>query len=1100
MAETSACRRAAVTRIFAALAAAVCLLAVFGGSFFGARQAYAAETGNISFSVPAKVPFAVKADGTVVGPSVSAWRIENEGARPLRIAGVAADGFADGSSVMAVSEAMPVAGTSSMGIWSVSAGRDGARLTSSYDGTMSIPVGGAAGFAWSAELSDGSRHAARPTASALGTISFTLGNAEPVAFAVYSADDGSLDFYRRLDVPAAGDTFNGKAVTEVYTGFETEHYVFETEGSNHVPWFDIRKKVKSVCVVDSGIRPGFTHAWFAQMESLASCDISALDTSRCTVFYDMFNGCTALEALDLTHMDTSSAVYMGYMLKNCPKLKSVDVSSFDTSRCQDLSIMFGGCTELAEVKGLGNWDTSSCRWMNLMFAGCKNLTVLDGLENWDVRSVETMESMFELCENLQRVDVSHFEGKSLTSTHTMFFHCRSLKTVDVSNLVTGACTDIICMFDGCVDLTSIQGLDTWDVSNVSKCHQVFYYCCSMQAIDVGNWKMSPSGTIQAMFFKCSSLRELDLSGFDLAAVTQAYGLFEGDSSLSKVTLGDGWKWIETDSFLPAPSADTIPGADGKWYSATTGKGYAPADIPAGRADTYVASRDLLPKVAFAVYSADDGSLDFYKRPLGETPAAGGTYEGKAVTNIYTGFEEDVYTGAWPDDDCPWFPIATKVKSVTVVDAIRPKSMAWWFNQFTSCTSFDLGNVDTGECVSLQRLFSSCQSCISITGLDRWDTANVISLSATFDGLRSLTTIPGISGWDTGSVKYFTSTFYNMDGLERLDLSNWDDSSQVNGGIVGSSDGNMRSLKSFTVGAKWSRTADLAQCIESASSGTVPTGGKWHAASDGTAYESAAVPGNRADIYCSLSPLQQAIAKDAAAWTLDDQQIVAEDIARSGTASLAYVKAKAAMDAGTKFSMMLTDGRTLEYRIIGINHDDLADGSGKAGLTFLTTSTTISSRMNATNTNLNGWHRSELRQKLNSGEIWNLMPSEFQSKVKSVSKLTNNEGGSRAHHSASATVTADKLFLLSYSEIVATPYSGWSNYLWIDNEGTQYEAFKGKVTNNYSDNESLKIGSYWWERSVYPKASYGFLIVGTYGDPSSSFDATGSCCVCPAWCF
>ena len=31
-----------------------------------------------------------------------------------------------------------------------------------------------------------------------------------------------------------------------------------------------------------------------------------------------------------------------------------------------------------------------------------------------------------------------------------------------------------------------------------------------------------------------------------------------------------------------------------------------------------------------------------------------------------------------------------------------------------------------------------------------------------------------------------------------------------------------------------------------------------------------------------------------------------------------------MDAGTKFSMKLTDGKTLEYRIIGTNHDDLPE--------------------------------------------------------------------------------------------------------------------------------------------------------------------------------
>lgn len=68
--------------------------------------------------------------------------------------------------------------------------------------------------------------------------------------------------------------------------------------------------------------------------------------------------------------------------------------------------------------------------------------------------------------------------------------------------------------------------------------------------------------------------------------------------------------------------------------------------------------------------------------------------------------------------------------------------------------------------------------------------------------------------------------------------------------------------------------------------------------------------------------------------------MAEDITSKGEASPAYAKAKASMDAGTKFTMPLTDGQTLEYRIIGVNHDDLADGTGKAGLTFLTTSTGI----------------------------------------------------------------------------------------------------------------------------------------------------------------
>ena len=199
-------------------------------------------------------------------------------------------------------------------------------------------------------------------------------------------------------------------------------------------------------------------------------------------------------------------------------------------------------------------------------------------------------------------------------------------------------------------------------------------------------------------------------------------------------------------------------------------------------------------------------------------------------------------------------------------------------------------------------------------------------------------------------------------------------------------------------------------------------------------------------------------------------------------------------------MKLTDGKTLTYRIIGINHDDLADGSGKAGLTFLTTSTGIKSRMNATDTNVGGWEKSELRAKMNSGEVWNLMPSDFQSKVKSVRKLTNNVDGKTKD--AAVSTISDKLFLLSYSEIVETPYSGWSGYSWIGNEGTQYEAFKGKVTENYSGNDCLKIGGRWWERSVNPNFSPAFFYVDSDGNPSYGGNdyATDLHCVCPAFSF
>ncbi len=154
-------------------------------------------------------------------------------------------------------------------------------------------------------------------------------------------------------------------------------------------------------------------------------------------------------------------------------------------------------------------------------------------------------------------------------------------------------------------------------------------------------------------------------------------------------------------------------------------------------------------------------------------------------------------------------------------------------------------------------------------------------------------------------------------------------------------------------------------------------------------------------------------------------------------------------------------------------------------------------MNATETNAGGWEKSELRAKINSGEIWNLTPSDFRSKVKSVRKLSNNVGG--LDENAIVTATSDKLFLLSYSEIVPTSY--WaSNYPWTSSEGTQYEAFKGKVTENYSGNACLQIGGWWRERSVIPYISVFFFCVSRDGDSSDSNSALESFYVCPAFCF
>ena len=234
-------------------------------------------------------------------------------------------------------------------------------------------------------------------------------------------------------------------------------------------------------------------------------------------------------------------------------------------------------------------------------------------------------------------------------------------------------------------------------------------------------------------------------------------------------------------------------------------------------------------------------------------------------------------------------------------------------------------------------------------------------------------------------------------------------------------------------------------------------------------------------------VQAAIAKDAKDWTLDEQKAVAEDIAAKGEASPAYAKAKAAMDAGITWSVKLTNGETMNYRIIGINHDALAFGTGKAGLTFEATNDVMDRPIyNTTDTNAGGWEKSELRGRLNSGDLWALLPFELQSKVNAVTKMTDNKGGGSA---GTPSATTDKIFLLSSTEVVGD----------LDGDGSQYEYYKSKgVTKSSYSGASSGIAH--WLRSVHPGFSTAFRYILKTGDCNRCCLASGRGPVFPAWCF
>ena len=191
------------------------------------------------------------------------------------------------------------------------------------------------------------------------------------------------------------------------------------------------------------------------------------------------------------------------------------------------------------------------------------------------------------------------DGIAPKSASVWFSNMTKLKSVDVARLDTSKCTQ---MADTFFMATQLQSLDltSWDVSSTHNFACMFQECHSLKNLNIRGWSAHPDKAgLFGMFFDCLSLQSLDLSGFNLALAGTANKMFGRCQSLSKVSLGLNWKWVicddgeGTNSYLPKPTADSIPGADGKWYSVSTGKGYVPQDIPSNTADTYVASRGML---------------------------------------------------------------------------------------------------------------------------------------------------------------------------------------------------------------------------------------------------------------------------------------------------------------------------------------------------------------------------------------------------------------------------------------------------------------------------------------------------------------------------
>ena len=319
---------------------------------------------------------------------------------------------------------------------------------------------------------------------------------------------------------------------------------------------------------------------FNHCSSLRSLDLSGFNTANVTDMSSMFKNCSSLRSLDLSSFNTRKVSDMQSMFLGCTNLESIDFSSFDTENMTSMIAMFNSCTKL-ETLDLSSFATPKMVTMSSAFEDCVNLKTIYVTSAFTTDKVTLDSWLFDGCVSLPNFnrantgkEMAHTgEGGYLTAataswvrwdapTGTLSFHRGATKPVgdnildlgygnypnwdthaaEIKKVVFKAGfrdeTHTTCSkwFSGCTNLTSIEGIENLNTSNVKYMNEMFGQCSNLETLDLSHFNTEKVGNMSNMFNGCTKLHDLNISSFNTENVTNMYGMFYGCSSLETLDL------------------------------------------------------------------------------------------------------------------------------------------------------------------------------------------------------------------------------------------------------------------------------------------------------------------------------------------------------------------------------------------------------------------------------------------------------------------------------------------------------------------------------------------------------------------------------------
>ena len=373
--------------------------------------------------------------------------------------------------------------------------------------------------------------------------------------------------------------------------------------------------------------------------------------------------------------------------------------------------------------------------------------------------------MFCDCPNLSSIEgIENLNTSEVRYMYAMFRDCRSLTNLDLSHFDTKNIEDMYYMFAGCENLTHLD-LRSFNTKKVKNMSGMFAGCKKLTQLDLSNFNTDKVIYTQEMFRGCSSLTTLDISWMTPEDGTCVSRMFFGCSKLKTIFANNTWEKLDVHYFH---------------YEENTYEMFYGCDsLYGGQGSECVPYKDN------GNYAHIDGGPNCpgYFTSKGSKPFVPEC--SPSERQPYAVLENDVLTFRYDNQKpknaffigkfcIPWHDLAVNFTKVIFEKSFadyKPYMSRYMFKDCDQLTEISgLENLNTSEAVDMCEMFYGCSS-LKELDLSGFKTANVSNMYQMFYNCSSLTTLD-VSSFNTEKVESMYKMFYNCSSLESLDVSHF----------------------------------------------------------------------------------------------------------------------------------------------------------------------------------------------------------------------------------------------------------------------------------------------------------------------------------------